>query len=610
MAEGGLVMTKVDNYRTLVWEGNNLLKNLIKLPFVHSRKKVEEFDLNFNNSLSKQFFIKSDKEGIRQRTSIGENYKLEINTRDPENIRFGTETRSFFKRQRDFYNKHKLFRRNILHEENPSDSDDPHHDNTPNSITKLLTVADFNGDGEVDRNDIDDIISRYNSTKGDDLYHPLYDRDADGDIDVDDIIEAVGTLGSDVPLIDQQIAQVTQATMQYYGSNGQDQALADGYIPFTQEVKGHGIHYYNPTLASEIGNLEELDLMNLKRPVGLNYDAQGNLIALFYIRTPQRQETTPDNPLGELFVKEEDDHPPAVSFDTLTTEDWHTHRSAWATGIGNLNSESVYFEEDVRVTDILKRLQDTNFQLFPESDKDYSPKFWMLHGWFHSFNPNGTFAITNPNVGIYAPQELGVHGGHHQGHEGENDPLIAGTDESELLFGTDEDDRINSFGGNDVVIGGSGNDLIWGSGGNDLLNGDDSNSSIGGDDMVYGGPGSDIIKGQGGDDRLFGGTEDDIIGGGAGDDLLRGGIGFDILTGGQDADSFVLAPTEGMDTITDLELEVDTIVLYGGITTEDISIDPIGMNTLLSFNNEPLAFITSVKASDLIAASDDVFLVA
>ena len=96
-----------------------------------------------------------------------------------------------------------------------------------------------------------------------------------------------------------------------------------------------------------------------------------------------------------------------------------------------------------------------------------------------------------------------------------------------------------------------------------------------------------------------------------GDDLLRGGLGYDILTGGEDADSFVLTPSEGIDIITDLEIEVDTIVLYGGITTENISINPIGINdALLSFNNEPLAFIENVKASDLMAASNDVFLVA
>ncbi len=394
--------------------------------------------------------------------------------------------------------------------------------------------------------------------------------------------------------------------MKYYGSEGLANAIADGYIPLTPELQGHGIHYYNPTLADEVGNLEELDI---ERPVGLNYDAEGNLLAVFYIRTPQTQEATPENPLAELLIDPADDFHPS-SFDNLPTGAWHTHQSTWFTGVGNLNSESVYFEEDVPFEAIVSRLQDTNFQLFPESDKGYSPKFWMMHGWFHSFNSAGTFAITNPDVAPYAPQELGVHGGHHQGHQGDSDSLIAGTDEGEPLFGTDEDDRINGFGGDDQIAGGLGNDSIWGSHGNDLLKGDDHNSSEGGDDMVYGGPGNDLIYGQAGNDRLFGGTEEDIIRGGSGDDLLRGSLGYDILTGGVGRDTFVLASGEGTDIVTDLELEFDTIVLYGGITTENISIDQIANHTALSFGNETLAIISGVDASDLIAASDDVFVVA
>ena len=128
--------------------------------------------------------------------------------------------------------------------------------------------------------------------------------------------------------------------------------------------------------------------------------------------------------------------------------------------------------------------------------------------------------------------------------------------------------------------------------------------------MVYGGPGNDLIYGQAGNDRLFGGTEEDIIRGGSGDDLLRGSLGYDILTGGVGRDTFVLASGEGTDIVTDLELEFDTIVLYGGITTENISIDQIGSNTALGFGNETLAIISGVDASDLIAASDDVFVVA
>ncbi len=185
---------------------------------------------------------------------------------------------------------------------------------------------------------------------------------------------------------------------------------------------GHGIHYYNPTLANEVGNLKELDI---ERPVGLNYDAEGNLLAVFYLRIPERQKATPENPLAGLLIDPADDFPPS-SFATLTADDWHHHHNAWITGIGNLNSESIYFEEEVPASTIISRLQQTNFELFPKSDQYYAPKFWMLHGWFHSLNPEGTFGNLHPDVGIYAPQELGVHGEHHEG-EGHSNALIAGT---------------------------------------------------------------------------------------------------------------------------------------------------------------------------------------
>ncbi len=487
---------------------------------------------------------------------------------------------------------------NLMHDENHSSSFSMDHqemhdsDISTSTSTSILGVPDFNGDGNVDNADMRDIIARYEAVDGDDLYHPLYDLNVNGMIDNDDLESVIHDLGTDVPLIDQQIAQATQATMQYYGSGGQEQAIANGYIPLTQELQGHGIHYYNPTLGDEIGESEELDI---ESPVGLNYDNEGNLIAVFYLRFPQTLEATAENPLGELMIDPANDFPPS-SFDTLTVDDWHNHQSMWFTGVGNLNSELVYFDEDTPFEAIVSRIQQIDFQVFPESDQGYSPKFWMLHGWFHSFNPNGTFAITNPNQGLYAPQELGVHGGHHAGN---SDPLIVGTDAGEGLFGTDNNDRINGFGGDDWILGGLGNDSIWGSHGNDWIRGDDDYSSESGDDILYGGPGHDLIYGHGGSDRLFGGTDNDQLIGGEGDDLLRGSLGYDVLTGDGGSDSFVIAVGEGADIITDFEVEFDTLVFYTGITSQTVSITQLDSNTALSFGDETLAILNGVNPDDL-----------
>ena len=470
--------------------------------------------------------------------------------------------------------------------------------------TSILSVPDLNGDGSIDNADMRDIISRYEAVEGEDLYHPLYDLNANGEIDNYDLETVIHELGSDVPLIDQQVAQATQATMKYYGSGGQEQAIADGYIPSTQELQGHGIHYYNPTLEAELGNSEELDI---ERPLGLNFNNEGSLQAIYYVRFPNILEATSEDTSTGIEIDPADDFPPS-SFDTLTDDDWHTHESMWFSGAGNLNSELVYFDEDTPSEAAISRLEQIDFQVFPASDQSLRPKIYMMHGWFHSFNPNGRFAITNPNLGLYAPQELGVHGGHEGHGSGDSDPLISGTDLGEELIGTDGNDRINGFGGDDWIQAGLGDDSVWGSYGNDWIKGDDDYTFEAGDDMLYGGPGHDLLYGHGGSDRLFGGTDNDQLVGGEGDDLLRGSLGYDILTGDAGSDSFVLAMGEGTDIITDFEIESDTLVFYTGITSETVSMTQLDNNTALSFGDETLAILNGVNAEDLMAASDSAFM--
>ena len=502
-----------------------------------------------------------------------------------------------------------------LFKANHSQEDDNESHETSSSVTPLLSVADFDGSGYVDWWDIKDLALRLYSYEGDERYHPLYDLNADGALNWRDLLRAVSTLYQPVPLLDQQIAKVTQATMRYYGAHGLANAVADGYLPFTQEANGHGIHYYNPVLADQIGNLDYLDIEHLEQPVGLNFDDEGNLLAVFYIHFPERQDPTPENPLAGLLVKAEDDKPPEKSFDTLTADDWHTHQSTWATGLGDLNSEALYFEEGVPFNDIVSRLQEEEFKVFPDSDKSYAPKFWMLHAWVHSRNPAGIFANTFPNLSPYSPEELGAHG--HGGHT----PFIPGTDAGETLLGSPDSERINGFGGDDLIIGNLGNDHLWGSFGNDLLYGDaasavqsdldglTASSEDGGDDILYGGPGDDLLYGQAGHDKLFGSIGADLLWGGKGDDLLRGGLDDDILTGDDGSknyhgrDSFVLAPGEGTDTITDFEFEYDWLVLEGGLTLGSLSIEQQDSNVRINFGDETLAILNDVNANNLIAAN-------
>lgn len=90
--------------------------------------------------------------------------------------------------------------------------------------------------------------------------------------------------------------------------------------------------------------------------------------------------------------------------------------------------------------------------------------------------------------------------------------------------------NIEARGGDDFVLGGTGNDTLLGEDGNDTL------------------------SGEAGDDSIAGGAGDDFIDGGDGNDNLNGGTGNDVLIGGDGTDTFVYAPGDGNDTITDFNV--------------------------------------------------------
>lgn len=112
---------------------------------------------------------------------------------------------------------------------------------------------------------------------------------------------------------------------------------------------------------------------------------------------------------------------------------------------------------------------------------------------------------------------------------------------------------------------------VVGTAGNDILNGGDSI-----DDVMLGLAGNDQLNGFDGNDRLEGGDGDDQLAGGNGDDTLIGGAGDDI---------YVLSG--GHDTIRDdgAAGDLNTVKLAPGLIPEDVAVDYVGDNLVMSWNS-------------------------
>ena len=172
-----------------------------------------------------------------------------------------------------------------------------------------------------------------------------------------------------------------------------------------------------------------------------------------------------------------------------------------------------------------------------------------------------------------------------------------GTEGNDILIGKTTDDTISGGTGDDAILGGDGDDRLLGDPGNDLL---------------LGGPGADSLLGGMGNDTLFGIQGNDFISGGPGDDTLSGGPGQNILLGGTGSDIFVLrtgaatADRREADVLVEFEVGVDAIGLTGGITFDDLVLDPLGTSTLIKIDDGSdriLGFVNRVTPDELLPNS-------
>ncbi|MEO1210419.1 MAG: hypothetical protein AAFX78_12825 [Cyanobacteria bacterium J06638_20] len=180
------------------------------------------------------------------------------------------------------------------------------------------------------------------------------------------------------------------------------------------------------------------------------------------------------------------------------------------------------------------------------------------------------------------------------------DTLLGGANDDRLLGGT-EADWLNGKGGNDRLVGGAGSDTLRGDAGADTLVGGVAN------DTLLGGSGNDRLLGSAGDDALNGQSGNDIVRGGSGNDVLRGGIGNDrligdqgndLITTGEGRDRIFIRMGQGLDRVTDFSDGQDLIVL-GGISFEQLSIQQLNNNVLISVGSERLLRLNNTQVETI-----------
>ncbi|MGF1494311.1 MAG: calcium-binding protein [Microcoleaceae cyanobacterium] len=195
----------------------------------------------------------------------------------------------------------------------------------------------------------------------------------------------------------------------------------------------------------------------------------------------------------------------------------------------------------------------------------------------------------------------------------DNDTLQGG-DGNDILHGGRDDDRVHGDAGDDLLFGDSGNDILCGDEDNDTLFGDqvfveseeptvgaDTLCGGAGDDLLLANVGDDLLCGHDGNDTLYGGLGNDTLVGGSGENLFFGDAGDDLMSGGESQDQFVLFADDGTDTITNFQVGLDVIVLSGGLSFDQLTVEQDGTSAVVSLDGEVLVVLNSVNSAVLTA---------
>jgi len=267
----------------------------------------------------------------------------------------------------------------------------------------IMEVGDFDGDGRVTLKDLHELIHVTLSRD----YAAFWDMNADGRLDGRDIAAVAHNLFRVGTPRDAQMAALWRTTSPY---RNMANATAAGYVPFTPDLMGHGIHFANFNLilswgarASDGGQYH----FHADQPEGLNYTADGRLVAAFYYQPGAVDLSTVGQPVPPTTYYKA--LPVRPSFDGVMEDNWHDHVGPC---FGGATSPVPGFDQCMT----LQECKGPGSVPFPASlggagptggvyGQLWSAGFHMLHVWLFEYNACGPFAGLDEEVSPMAPME-------------------------------------------------------------------------------------------------------------------------------------------------------------------------------------------------------------
>lgn len=274
--------------------------------------------------------------------------------------------------------------------------------NTPHA---LLDTADFNGDGLVDRADLRMVIRAAQSGE----YYSLYDRNADGKINHQDISHTARSMGKQSSFTDQQVAQLYEQLKVLQTVRSPDELYRLGFEPITGSLAGHGEHWANTSSDLPVSGINVPEDASAVWGVYFSIDAR----PLFNDSASESGLSPLDYPAANgawMYERVQAfNGVPPTFFPDSEEESWHTHaglcitlQDYGASTVIQLDQHMSYMECQ-SLPSLRKIIRDG-------VEQNAWFNIWMLHLWMFELNPHGLFANTHPCLDPHAPDEADING--------------------------------------------------------------------------------------------------------------------------------------------------------------------------------------------------------